>query len=446
MASLLVMGNQRSRAAGLWTLGSVAMGVGTLLLGFRGDWPGWLAFGVMNACFYSGNLLHVAALRMELGMRTAWRLLLIIFVALLAVQEYARVVLESPVLRLSWVLTGIGVLSAWTAWTAWQIQRREGVLSIRFVTIVYAISAAVILGRALLVLLEVFPPEAVSRRWESTATTGAAFLMSVIGNVAILALYLERAGRREMALNAERERRRATQMFAAELAQLDRQRSMSEMAAAMAHELSQPMTAVAVQCGLLRRELSGSEPRLQKVLDNIHQHVDRTLKIIKGISHFMKPGQRQTQRVNLLEVVDQVILLVPASLRSQDVEIQVQRRQAAAWVQGDFVQLSQVVLNLLRNAMEARRPGQVLHVDIDITAEDAHWQVVVEDDGTGLSSALLSSLGAPFVTSKEDGMGIGLYISRRIAQDHGGSLTVANKSQGQGARMVLKLPQVASHG
>lgn len=109
-------------------------------------------------------------------------------------------------------------------------------------------------------------------------------------------------------------------------------------------------------------------------------------------------------------------------------------------VMGDSVQLSQVLLNVLRNALQAQVPGKSVHIRIHVLAVDERLQVVVEDDGPGFSAQLLGSNDVAFSSTKKDGMGIGLAISRRIAVQHGGTLLWRNRAHGGGAQVVLDLP------
>ncbi len=441
LAGWVVMGKSRTLAAGVWCAGSVGLGIASLLLSFRtSDMPGWIAFGVMNAFFYGGNLTHVVGLRMELGLRSMWRSALLVGVTVLGVQEFFRVGLESPVLRLGWVLLAMGSLFAWTAWLAWQIHKKEGSLSARWLTQVYALGAAATLLRAVRVLLEMSTTDPLVANWDSVLTTFSLFVMSVFGSVAILGLYLERSTRRDVEQAIALEKQEASNAFALRVAHLDRQRSMGELAAAMAHELSQPLTVVSMECGLLKRELKDANASQRALLDKIQFYVERASRIVKGIRNFMQPAAPDFEPVNLVEVVQDVRHLMASVLREQQVTIEVHSELNAPGVLGDFVQLSQVVLNVLRNAMEAQAPGVPLHVLIHVRIQGQRLLMTMEDNGPGFSDVALANAGVAFSSTKEDGMGIGIAISRRIAQQHGGTLVLSNRVDGSGARVLLDLP------
>jgi signal transduction histidine kinase len=441
LAAWVVMGNSRTLAAGVWCGGSFALGFASLLLSFRTpDMPGWMAFGVMNAFFYGGNLMHVVGLRMELGQRSAWRMALLTGVVMLGVQEFFRLGVGSAVLRLSWVLLAMGSLFALTSWLAWQVHKREGSTSARWLMRVYALGAAATLLRAVRVFFELTTTDPLAPNWDSVLTTMSLFVMSVFGSVAILGLYLERSTRQHVADEVAIRSQQSSQLLAQQIADVDRQRSMGELAGAMAHELAQPLTAVSTECGLLQHELAQADPSTRAQLQSIAQHVDRSVKILQGIRNFIRPAEPEFKSVNLLVVVQDVLQLWAAGGHQKDVNIRVRTDVMAPWVNGDVVQLSQVLLNVLRNAAQAQVPGRSVQIVIHVQQVDACWHVVVEDDGPGFPAQVLERADVAFASTKKDGMGIGLSISRRIALQHGGALLFGNREDASGARVVLALP------
>ena len=423
LAAWVVMGNSRTWAAGVWCGGSLALGLASLLLSFRTpDMPGWMAFGVMNAFFYGGNLLHVVGLRMELGQRAAWRLALLVGVLMLGVQEFFRLGLGSAVLRLGWVLLAMGTLFAWTAWLAWQVHKREGSISARWLTRVYVFGATATLARAVRVLLEMTSTDPLAVNWDSVLTTTSLFVMSVFGSVAILGLYLERSTRRYVANEVALRSQQTHQLLAQQIADVDRQRSMGELAGAMAHELAQ------------------SQHPAMATAQSIAHHVDRSVKILQGIRNFIRPADPEFKSVNLLVVVQDVLQLWAAGGHQKGVTIAVRTDVMSPWVTGDVVQLSQVLLNVLRNAAQAQVPGRAVNIGIHVKQVGECFHVVVEDDGPGFAAHVLAHSDVSFVSTKKDGMGIGLSISRRIAAQHGGALWLCNREDAAGARAVLVLP------
>lgn len=440
-AAWFVMGKSRTLAAGVWCGGSFGLGLASLLLSFRTpDMPGWMAFGVMNAFFYGGNLMHVESLRMELGKRSAWPIAWLTGMFLLGVQEFFRLGLGSAVLRLSWVLLAMGALFAWTAWLAWQVHLKEGSSSAKWLAWVYGFGAVATMVRAARVLLEMSPANPLEVNWDSVLTTTSLFVMSVFGSVAILGLYLERSMRQHVSDEVAMRSQQTSHLLGQQIADLDRQRSMGELAGAMAHEMSQPLTAVSVELGFLRHELRAANDPRQSQVEKIMVHAERASHVLKGIRNFIRPSEPDFKPVNLLTVVHDVLQLLPANERNEAVEIQVHTDVLTPMVMGDSVQLSQVLLNVLRNAAQAQVPGKPVRIGVRVLAADERLQVVVEDDGPGFSAQLLGGTDMAFTSTKKDGMGIGLAISRRIAEQHGGALLWRNREHDGGAQVVLDLP------
>jgi len=440
MAAWMVLGKSRTVAASIWCLGSALFGCGSLLLAFRDDWPGWLAFGLLNACFYSGNVLHVMALRLELGRRAAWYWALLTVCVMLMVQEYCRLVLNSAELRLGWMLLANGTLFSLTAWLAWQVAQKDNGNSARWLVLVYVLGAVSTLVRAVRVLLGMTSTDPLVVNWDSVLTATSMFVMSVFGSVALVGLYLERSVRRHVADEVALRSQQTSQLLGQQIADLDRQRSMGELAGAMAHELAQPITAVSVELGLLRHELHAADDARQSQVEQILAHVERVSNVLKGIRNFIRPSEPDFKPVNLLLVVQDVLQLLPTHERQDGADIQVRTDISTPMVMGDAVQLSQVLLNVLRNAVQAQVPGKPSNIGVHLKAAGDRLQMVVEDDGPGFSVQFLGSNDVAFLSTKRDGMGIGLAISRRIAVQHGGVLWWSNRDGQAGARVVLDLP------
>lgn len=440
LAAWFAMGKARTIAADLWCLGSMSLGLASLLLVFRAGWPAWVGYAVINSIFYAGNLLHISALRYEFGQSSGWRVLIGIGAILMGVHEYLRLFVENQSFRFGWVLLSISVLLVWTARLAWHIHNKESRQSARWLAWVYFFGAFALSIRGVRVSLDITAADPISRNWDSVLTFVSLFVMSVFGSVVFLGLYLERSRQRDLELAVELERQKSSQALGEEIAHLDRQRSLGELAAAMAHELSQPLTAVAVELGFLKRQLSNQNTELNSQVDSIDKNIDRATSILKGIRNFIQPTPPAFKPVNLMTVLDEVLNLLPSNLSQKNIQIQCPKDWTLPWVNGDFVQLSQVLLNILRNALQSKFSDQDLNVLISLNQIGPHLSLVVVDDGGGFSEQALKKTGLAFFSEKSNGMGIGLSISQRIVSQHGGSLTFSNRSETRGARVELVLP------
>jgi signal transduction histidine kinase len=257
-------------------------------------------------------------------------------------------------------------------------------------------------------------------------------------------LYLERTYKRDKEVAIENERLHAREKLSAEFANLDRQRSMAEMAAALAHELSQPLTAAKMDCETLEIKIENYKT-LNEVLKvevaALHKSIDRAVKIVTRIHNFIKSREPKLEKVRWHEIYADVNELLPKSERKSSSRIDwistvpIQK----SWVHADSVQLSQVLLNLLRNALQssvANRPLQIL-VKEDLLEDQICLSII--DNGKGLDAANIDRALQSFYSTKNDGLGVGLAICHSILEQHGGKLYVES-NLGKGTCVKCFIP------
>jgi C4-dicarboxylate-specific signal transduction histidine kinase len=214
------------------------------------------------------------------------------------------------------------------------------------------------------------------------------------------------------------------------------------MSATLAHEINQPLTAIQTSAQALKRSLdvAGFDRDKQlKMAEKIVFNVRRAAEIISKIRNFIKPAEVTTLPIDMDVVVKEVVDLLKHDAIAHKAEVQVKSANAPAVVMGDALQLSQVLVNLLRNAFEAiaNSPDRLVQICSLVEGEDLI--LTVQDSGPGFSADMLEIAGTPYFTSKAAGLGIGLSISRDILTLHGGKLTIANGESG-GALMEIRLP------
>ncbi len=243
------------------------------------------------------------------------------------------------------------------------------------------------------------------------------------------------------------ERRRAEEearRHRAELAHVARLSTMGEMASGMAHELNQPLTAIATNADACIRLLESNPDARDRIIDaleTIGAQARRAGGIIQQLRQFVRKEEPETTEVDLNQLVDEVLLLVRPELERHGVTVEKRLAADLAPVRAQRIQIDQVLLNLILNAIEAMAEcGECERRLILRTANAGGNAVVVcvEDTGPGLSPEVRDSLFDPFVTSKPQGMGLGLSISRGIIAAHGGQLYY--DEGGRGARFRFTLP------
>jgi signal transduction histidine kinase len=286
--------------------------------------------------------------------------------------------------------------------------------------------------------------EAINDQLSGVLTTLVVVAVALLHNFSMVGIYLERSHKRNSRLLVEEERARASAELTTQVAHLDRQRGMGELAAGLAHELGQPITSILMNASTLQQTLkqgAATEPQTLEITQDLIDQAGRARRILEGIRNFIKPHLNEMTRLHLPEVIAGAQAMLSHALRGQSVVVRMQCESSSPWVHGDVVQLSQVFLNLLRNALEARRPDTGLKIDIRLNDVGDFVQVQIEDNGHGLSDEELARCASPFFTTKSDGLGVGLPISRRILEHHGGSLSLARSASGQGALATLRLPR-----
>ncbi len=222
--------------------------------------------------------------------------------------------------------------------------------------------------------------------------------------------------------------------------------TMGEMAAGIAHELNQPLAAIANFASAASRLLSvgpGSED-VHSALEQIAAQALRAGQVIRRLRELVQNKETHRETVDLNDLVGEVVGFSVGDARLHDVRI---RTELAAGLPGlwiDRIQVQQIVLNLLRNGIEALLERAVDDREIVVSTaleDDATVSVMVRDNGPGVPDDLVAHIFDPFCTTKEAGTGLGLAISRTIAEAHRGKLLYRRAPDGRGACFVLQLPR-----
>jgi two-component system sensor kinase FixL len=235
------------------------------------------------------------------------------------------------------------------------------------------------------------------------------------------------------------------QLLQTELAHVARLSSMSQMSSAIAHELNQPLTAINNYVHAARRILEQKEadatPRACTMIDKASTQVLRAGAIIRNMRDFIE--KRDTMRVaaDLNGVVRQAIELGLAGLSHHGAQVNLELDEALPPVLIDKVQIQQVLVNLIRNGMEAMQLVEHRELLIATASDDGFAEVTVRDSGPGLPESVQERLFQPFVTTKENGMGIGLTICQSIVEAHGGSIR-ALRDDAPGTAFRFRVPFV----
>lgn len=236
-------------------------------------------------------------------------------------------------------------------------------------------------------------------------------------------------------LTERQETQKRLQDLQSELIFMGRFTALGEMASTLAHELNQPLTAATSYLNGARRLLdSGSTSDLAMVREAVESAAAQALRagqIIKRLREFVARGESEQRVEDLSKLVEEATALAMVGARETGVRISFDFDSGASQVLADKVQIQQVLLNLIRNAMEAMQDSAKRELVITSRrADDGMTQLDVADTGSGIAPDIADQLFKPFVTTKKSGMGVGLSISRTIVESHGGRLWAEGRPDG----------------
>jgi C4-dicarboxylate-specific signal transduction histidine kinase len=258
----------------------------------------------------------------------------------------------------------------------------------------------------------------------------------------LIAMLLVRRARRQRAEDQALARRE-------ELAHAQRVATLGELSASLAHEITQPLTAIVANAQAARRMLATASAgdELKGALDDIAGDAERAGSIVQHARAMVRKQPVEHRPVDINAVVTGVTAIVRRDIAQADISLQLRLAEDLPRVLGDAVQLQQVVLNLLVNACQAMADvvdaPRVLRIE---TAEPkpGSIEITVADTGAGVAAPDLERMFEPFVSSKAEGLGMGLSINRSIVEAHGGHM-VATRNPDRGLTLRVTLP-AAPHG
>ncbi len=424
----------------LWCLGGLTFGLSLMLLGLRDQLPEALTYTLAIWLLLLGPLLRSAALRMELHrpVRLIWVLLGSVF--FMAVYVFFHAVLKNADLRFLSTACVASAAFMWSAWLARAIHLRDRSISAQWIFVLYMAVGVLLALRVLEVVFFNGTPTALTQDPVSVFLIFWVLTSAIVSNVGFLGMFIERMNRE--ALESAKMQARQDEMvrLSDQISQLDRRRSVGEIAASLAHELSQPLTNIYLISDRMDMELKNrNDPSLDKYFSDLNRNAQIAGDILGRIRSFIRSKDIALERIEIAQAISDVSALIHDLSYNESVDVQVSLPPQTLAVQADSVQLSQIFLNVIRNAIQATQ-GQALrqlHIQVWRDGNTAH--ISFTDNGPGLPPETRDQVGSAFFTTKPDGLGVGFSISKSIAQIHGGNLSIGNSPSG-GAVVHLQLP------
>ena len=235
----------------------------------------------------------------------------------------------------------------------------------------------------------------------------------------------------------------------------DRLAALGEMAAAIAHEVKNPLAGIEVMAGLLKRQLTDNKDA-QSSLTDIIKEAKMANAIVQEVLEFVRPIRLQVEHIAVADFIGDAVTMAESHAARGETRVHVTVPQELSPIQGDPHQLRQIFTNLLINAFEAMGgKGNVTIAALQLAAEDEvavgsdvtavpMIQVEVSDDGPGMPADVMDKIFSPFFTTKPRGSGLGLAIVRKIVDAHDGRIDVSARAEG-GTRFRVTLPVTGNH-
>lgn len=222
---------------------------------------------------------------------------------------------------------------------------------------------------------------------------------------------------------------------------------MGALVACLAHELNQPLTSIQLNAELINSALestdthAASDSAIKEAMHDLMQDNQRAATIIKTLRNMFGNGRKLMSKFDLNELVNEVLLLCKSKLSSNHIALKVELHPSATWITGDKSQLQQVLLNLITNAIDAFTPNASKQKRITVRTQllDSRVLLAVTDNGSGIAPDITTAIFELLRTNKEDGMGIGLWLSRTIVESHQGTIDFETNPV-SGTTFIVNLP------
>jgi signal transduction histidine kinase len=289
------------------------------------------------------------------------------------------------------------------------------------------------------------------------------FVAVTLSNIAFLRIFLEIAEEKKIALTHElavtQERAEVMQQTGAELKRLLDEREeiirqlaifnktagMGALVASLAHELNQPLTAIQLNAEFIDTALQSQRPLdsedIQDAMQDLMKENQRAASIITTLRNLFGSGKKLITVFSLNALIEDVVLLCQIKLTARNIQLRLNLPTEPLEVAGDKAQMQQVVLNLMTNAIEALEGCDRANpcIDVSLTRVDTSVALTVRDPGAGIPQDVADSVFDLFRTSKDQGMGVGLWLSRTIVESHRGTIRFETRVN-EGTTFTVTLP------
>ena len=451
----------RNFQVNLWCISGMVSGVGVVLMSLRGSIPEFVFVYIAQLLMVLGNLGRMVALRIYLRpapLNKSLRKYTYANVLYMAIFCYLMAVQEAEWEALMWFNGFYAVLCFDYFRIGRKLNRQRDSLGAKLL-MAAGLSFSVSLGiRTLGVWLGGDVHDIYAPSWDQAVMIVGQFTAITLSNIAFLRIFLEIAERKKLAMARElttqteradvmhqtsmnlKELLQEREEIIRQLALFNKTAGMGALVASLAHELNQPLTAIQLNAELIDSAMPANDS-VKTAMRDLMSDNQRAATIIKTLRNMFGSGRKTNSAFDVHELIHDVVLLCKAKLANQSIQLELELHPTPIILTADKSQLQQVLLNLITNAMDAfaRDSIQPKRMGIRTRLLDQGVELCVTDNGTGIAPEVAASMFELLRTNKDDGMGVGLWLSRTIVQAHRGQIDYET-TPGQGTTFRVTLP------
>ena len=447
----MTLSHHRNKAVQYWCAGSLMAALGLLLLVLRPLLPWWLTFHAANASLMFVFVLWAHGMRLlrRAGL-SDWTLALAFVVGLCL---YSVLYAWTPInVRGFGVRLLLSVLAIWVAVESWHCARQLQAANAYPIVVAMGIFSAVMLIQLAIADEVGTAPNLFGNTWSALALVGAALLVSFVTHFSFVGMIIELAVRKELKDRSEAMSVQHAALLDSQLMNIDRQRRMILVSGAMAHELNQPLTVALTNAQLMQRIVDSGKmvsDTMSELLKKMTLSIDRATSILQRIRDIQPKSDvvMESETHDLAALAQQALDQFQHDVQSQSIKVRFIAPEQPLWTDVDALSTSQILVNLIRNAIQAMQDQSEKTLLINCEGNAERIWIEISDTGPGLPGHIAQHWGMAFLTTREDGLGLGLAISRTLAQQMGGVLELRNRHQSFGAVAILSFARssAASH-
>jgi signal transduction histidine kinase len=448
IALLWAIAPSKKHFAWWWLGGSFSVASGLLLIAGRIVLPVWLTYHAANILLMGSFVFWHQSLRIMQG--KAWPLRQVfMWFALITIVFILVYELFEPVARASVVRFILGTLSFGLAWALWRFSQKQQGINIKLIATAFLVTGLTFYLHGLL-SSQGIDPSPFADTWDASALSLFVLITCIVSHLSFFGLTLDINNQVRLERRIERIKKQETLQLNQRIGELERQTDLRMAASQLAHELNQPLTAVMAMAEVCIQALDKPHIPLEKITSNLDKavfNVTRASDLLVSIrmDSAMEPGQPEA--LDLGELVQNALDLLQSQIQAHQVQVEVQFDLLPSQPVGNALYMTQVLTNLMRNAIEAmsESPQRVLKVSTKTWGHAC--ELCIEDTGPFVNDEALSKINQPFNSSKTQGLGIGLLISRTLLARQGYSLDMhANPNGGLKAIiwMQTEIPEGAA--